>query len=142
MNGFPMDHNCWLAWQEIKFATQAWRKWHPKSVVDWKYSRRKSSTQWTTTNIHTFLTFVSKKKSLEQHKIHRSFMFGIISVPSVCIHNMNFIWTDRVLTDFRYHFWRGKTIKKSESHSNTRTAYEVIAEKNCPNVFYASGDYL
>lgn len=36
------------------------------------------------------------------------------------------------------HFWRGANIEKSKS----KTAYEAIAEKNCPRVFVASGDYL
>lgn len=39
------------------------------------------------------------------------------------------------------HTWRNKTIPKSESKYNTRTAYEVIAENNCPQV-YKHADYI
>ncbi|XP_055297569.1 lactosylceramide 4-alpha-galactosyltransferase-like [Sitodiplosis mosellana] len=38
------------------------------------------------------------------------------------------------------HHWRDKIIKKSKS--NTRTAYEAIAGRNCPIVFEASGENI
>ncbi|XP_055297542.1 lactosylceramide 4-alpha-galactosyltransferase-like [Sitodiplosis mosellana] len=38
------------------------------------------------------------------------------------------------------HFWRKKMITKSKS--KLRTAYEAIAEKDCPKVFITSGDYF
>lgn len=38
------------------------------------------------------------------------------------------------------HHWRNRVVTKSKT--NRKTAYEVIAEKNCPKVFEASGDHI
>lgn len=40
------------------------------------------------------------------------------------------------------HLWNKLSIKRRIDKSEPQTAYGAIAEKNCPNVFYASGDYF
>lgn len=40
------------------------------------------------------------------------------------------------------HLWNNLSHGKVITKSNMKTAYEVIAEKNCPTTFEASGEYF